>query len=54
MESYHVPSGTCTDTLKMMLMHLKSRAFTSSNSKFAKVGALVKFTAPTGKVFDVH
>jgi hypothetical protein len=28
--------------------------FTSSNMKYVKVGALVKFTAPSGKVFDVN
>lgn len=28
--------------------------FTSSNLKYAKVGSLIKFTAPSGKVFDVN
>ena len=33
---------------------LKIGGFTSSNLKFAKTGSLIKFTAPSGKVFDVN
>ena len=48
-------SGTCTGYFKNDVdAPLRIGAFTSSNLKFAKVGALVKFTAPTGKVFDVN
>lgn len=48
-------SGTCTGYFKNDVdSPLKIGAFTSSNLKFAKVGALVKFTAPSGKVFDIN
>jgi len=48
-------SGTCTGYLKNDVdAPLKIGGFTSSNLKFGKVGALLKFTAPAGKVFDVN
>src|SRR5210317_769637 len=48
-------SGTCTGYFKNDAdAPLKIGDFTSSNLKFAKVGALLKFTAPSGKVFDVN
>ena len=48
-------SGTCTGYFKNDAdAPLKIGDFTSSNLKFAKVGALLKFTAPAGKVFDVN
>ena len=48
-------SGTCTGYFKNDVdAPLKIGAFASSNLKFAKVGALLKFTAPAGKVFNVN
>ena len=47
--------GTCTGYFKNDVdSPLKIGEFSSSNLKYAKVGALVKFTAPSGKVFDVN
>ena len=48
-------SGTCTGYfINDADAPLKIGDFASSNLKFAKVGALLKFTAPAGKVFDVN
>ena len=48
-------SGTCTGYVKNDLgAALKLGSFATSNLKFAKKGALLKFTAPSGKVFDVN
>jgi len=48
-------SGTCTGYFQNDAdAPLKIGDFASSNLKFAKVGALLKFTAPSGKVFDVN
>lgn len=48
-------SGSCTGYFKNDVdSPLKIGDFTSSNLKYAKVGALVKFTAPAGKVFDIN
>jgi hypothetical protein len=48
-------SGTVTGYFKNDVNSpLKIGSFATSNLKYAKVGALVKFTAPSGKVFDVN
>ncbi len=48
-------SGSCTGYFKNDVdSPLKIGDFSSSNLKYAKVGALAKFTAPSGKVFDVN
>lgn len=48
-------SGTCTGYFKNdVSAALKIGSFTSSNLKYAKVGSLIKFTAPAGKVFDIN
>lgn len=48
-------SGKCTGYFKNdVSAALKIGSFASSNLKYAKVGALLKFTAPAGKVFDVN
>jgi hypothetical protein len=48
-------SGSCTGYFKNDVNSpLKIGDFASSNLKYAKVGALVKFTAPSGKVFDIN
>ena len=48
-------SGSCTGYFKNDVNSpLKIGDFTSSNLKYAKSGALVKFTAPAGKVFDIN
>ena len=48
-------SGTCTGYFKNDVdAPLKIGNFATSNLKYAKVGALIKFTAPSGKVFDVN
>ena len=48
-------SGTVTGYFKNDVdSPLKIGNFATSNLKFAKVGALLKFTAPSGKVFDVN
>ena len=48
-------SGTVTGYFKNDVNSpLKIGSFATSNLKYAKVGALVKFTAPSGKVFDIN
>ena len=48
-------SGTCTGYFKNDVdSPLKIGEFATSNLKYAKVGALLKFTAPSGKVFDIN
>ena len=48
-------SGTCTGYFKNDVdAPLKIGSFATSNLKYAKTGALIKFTAPSGKVFDVN
>ena len=48
-------SGTVTGYFKNDVNSpLKIGSFATSNLKYAKVGALLKFTAPSGKVFDVN
>jgi hypothetical protein len=48
-------SGTVTGYFKNDVdSPLKIGSFASSNLKYAKVGALLKFTAPSGKVFDIN
>ena len=56
MESQHLlSSSTCTGYFKNDVdAPLKIGSFATSNLKFAKIGALLKFTAPAGKVFDVN
>ncbi len=55
MEFINYNSGTVTGYFKNDVdSPLKIGGFTSSNLKYAKVGALLKFTAPSGKVFDVN
>ena len=48
-------SGTVTGYFKNDVNSpLKIGSFATSNLKYAKVGALLKFTAPSGKVFDIN
>jgi len=48
-------SGTCTGYFKNDVNSpLKIGSFATSNLKYAKTGALIKFTAPSGKVFDIN
>jgi len=48
-------TGTCTGYIKNDLdAPLKLGSFTSSNLKYAKVGSLLKFNAPSGQVFDIN
>ena len=48
-------TGTVTGYFKNALdAPEKVGAFNSNNMKYIKVGALIKFTAPSGKVFDIN
>ena len=48
-------TGTCTGYFKNDVEAAqKIGQFTSSNLKYAKVGSLLKFIAPSGKVFDIN
>ncbi len=48
-------TGTCTGYFKNDVdAAQKIGQFTSSNLKYAKVGSLLKFIAPGGKVFDIN
>jgi len=48
-------TGTVTGYFKNALAAPeKVGAFNSNNMKYIKIGALIKFTAPSGKVFDIN
>ena len=47
-------SGSVTGYFNTSGTPLKIGDFTNNNLKYAKIGSLVKFTAPVGKVFDVN